>query len=572
VRVRPVALAAILALCAGSGVVLATPANAAETDVATPVTDVAIVMPLTVPLTDPAVPYANSKLVPTSTSTPTLMDAETLAYYTSPTGILSTELDAVYDSDVTIGIDPLLIASIRALGSEAPESARAWLDRLASATNTTFALSWGDSDMTAPLEAGRQRVVKPTSLQFAIDPTRFSTSSTATPDPNSTPDPAGNEAPPLPTAAELTQWHYTLDSVAWPQADTVATKDFATIAKTYSTTLLSSTNVSRANTTSATATIGTHDALVADTSLSALVSTALSATDVDSWDSAMHSIKASIAAVSARTTEADPGSIVVTLDRNAQLPTARLTATVSAMAALSTTRLVGLDDVQQATGSTATLISERQSASHIAEVKKLLAEESRDARFATVADNPSLITGERRIRLLNALSPSVGRQAAGWTAVSNAYLADSTTLLQSVRLAPSSDIRLLGDSESIRVAVINDLDQPVTAEIQVRSLSPNLTIEQPRVTLKIEPNYQRTASVPVQAISNGEVQLAIGLSTKSRVPLGSTTFLPATVQAGWEGPFTLIAGILVVLVFAAGIARTVVRRRKARALVEADAS
>jgi Family of unknown function (DUF6049) len=166
----------------------------------------------------------------------------------------------------------------------------------------------------------------------------------------------------------------------------------------------------------------------------------------------------------------------------------------------------------------------------------------------------------------------VERTADGFTAASHEYLADSTTLLQSVRLAPSSDIRLLGDSESIRIAVINDLDQPVTAHIQVRSLSPNLTVEEPHVTLKIEPNYQRTASVPVQAISNGEVQLAIGLTTKTRVPVGKTTLVPATVQAGWEGPFTLIAGILVVLVFAAGILRTVLRRRKARALAETEAA
>lgn len=570
-RVRPLALAAVLAIGIASGLVVAAPATAAETgagagaeaDVPTPVADIAIVMPLTVPLTDPAVAYSDPKLIPSGT--PTLIDAETLAYYTSPTGILTTELDAVHDSAVTIGIDPLIIASIRALGSSAPDSARAWLTRLSLATNDTFALSWADSDLTGPLQAGRRHVVRPTSLDFAIDPTLFSTASTASPDPDATPDANSTEAPPLPSSDELTAWHYTLPSIAWPRADTVAAKDFATIAGAYDTTLLSSTNLTRTEVNSATATLGSRPAVVTDAPLSLLVSSALTATDIDGWDSAVAAVTSSITATAARAPADQTASLVIALDREAQLPSSRLTATVAAIAALPAARLVGLGGIAGASASPAALIDERQSGTRLARMKTLLAEESIDARFAAVAADPTLITGERRIRLLNTLSPSAERQAGGWGAATSEYLTDSTTLLQSVKLERSSGLLLLGDSESIRPAVTNDLNQPVTVRIHVRSLSPNLKVVESTVDLTIEPNYQRKASVPVQAISNGRARLALSLGTVAGTDIGSTEIVPINVQAGWEGPFTLIGGIVVVLIFAAGILRTVLRRRKARA-------
>ena len=105
------ALAAACALGAGSMASAAIPiATAAKT---TPVR-VAVVLPLTVPATDGS-----------------FVGSEALELYTSPTGTLTRQLDQVIDTPVTLAIDPMLIASIRKLGTSAPESATAWLDRLA---------------------------------------------------------------------------------------------------------------------------------------------------------------------------------------------------------------------------------------------------------------------------------------------------------------------------------------------------------------------------------------------------------------------------------------------------------
>ena len=60
-----------------------------------------------------------------------LIGAAALEAYTRPLGDLTRQLDAVIDKPVAIGIDPMIIVSIRVLGSAAPESAVAWLGRLA---------------------------------------------------------------------------------------------------------------------------------------------------------------------------------------------------------------------------------------------------------------------------------------------------------------------------------------------------------------------------------------------------------------------------------------------------------
>ena len=78
------------------------------------------------------------------------LTAELLEQYTGEQGILTRELDALFGRPVAIGIDPRLIASIRLLGSSAPESAVAWLERLESAPNQTFALNYADAEAGQP--------------------------------------------------------------------------------------------------------------------------------------------------------------------------------------------------------------------------------------------------------------------------------------------------------------------------------------------------------------------------------------------------------------------------------------
>src|SRR5690554_15602 len=142
-------VSALLALALTTGGVLGAAATASAAEAAT--TRLALAVPLTVP--------------PESTG---LIPADRLESYTSPTGILTRTLDAVEGHTVTIGIDPMIIASIRILGNTAPDSALLWLDRLKNVNNETFALSYADSDLAALSQAGSTTVLAPTS--FEVDP------------------------------------------------------------------------------------------------------------------------------------------------------------------------------------------------------------------------------------------------------------------------------------------------------------------------------------------------------------------------------------------------------------------
>ncbi|HAN26073.1 MAG TPA: hypothetical protein DCP95_16120, partial [Microbacterium ginsengisoli] len=68
-------------------------------------------------------------------------------------GLLDAELTAVAGTAAVLAVDPAVVASIRVLGSSAPASARAWLQRLMTLPNERFALQYGDADVATQLEA-----------------------------------------------------------------------------------------------------------------------------------------------------------------------------------------------------------------------------------------------------------------------------------------------------------------------------------------------------------------------------------------------------------------------------------
>jgi len=104
--------------------------------------------------TSPA-PVSLAVLVPLTVrpTTTGLIDATALAGYTAPLGVLTRQLDAVIGTPAVIGLDPMIIASIRVLGAAAPTSATSWLERLQASGNQVFALAYADADLAALAQA-----------------------------------------------------------------------------------------------------------------------------------------------------------------------------------------------------------------------------------------------------------------------------------------------------------------------------------------------------------------------------------------------------------------------------------
>jgi len=490
------------------------------------------------------------------------IEAPALAEYTSPTGLLTRELDSVANTDAAIGVDPMIIASIRLLGTSAPESATAWLDRLAELDNETFALSYADSDVTVGLQAGSPDVVAPTSFDFAIDPSLFGTQVVETPDPEQTPADPG-ETPALPTSENLLDWNYSLESVVWPQVNTVTSDDLDILSSSYATTILNSGNVKRASPGVAATTVGTSSTVVTDDELSALFATTIHAESSTEWQQSFDRLAAAVARVPGRSTSGG-ASILLGVDRGGFDTETRLRATLTALDNLSTANTVPLSQISAATAGTAKIVESPHTDVRIGLVRSMLDAEKSDGAFATVAENPELITGDFRIRLIAAMAPQWNRYPGGWGAEVSNYLADSITLRSSVSIARSSDL-IFGDRGSIPIYVNNDLDQPVTVYITVEPLSPVLTVEDQNFEVVVEPQSQRRAQIPAVSRSNGEVAIGISMHSVANVPIGTKKWVSVNVQAGWETPTITILGIAVFGMFVFGIVRSIRRRRRLKA-------
>jgi hypothetical protein len=482
-----------------------------------------------------------------------LVPASTLAEYTSDSGILTRELNAVAGKNVAIGIDPAILASIRILGDSAPPSALAWLGRLSAVPNDTFALGYSDSDLTLGTQAGSGSVLAPMSFGFAIDATRFAVAGAVRLPGDTTPP-----KPPLPTTESLLAWPYTISGFAWPRENTVVTTDLVTFSSGgLRASLLSSGNVAPDLTSGGRVVIGGHQAIVSDDPVSAALRAALAATSDSAWQTAMARLVGAIS-------DAGPNysTLVATVDRSSGWAAGRFTQTIDALAGSTAISATRLSTALSTAAATAVLVPRPHAAPDLAAAQQLLSAESAEREFATVAADPARITGARRIALLAVLSNQARANAALWPTVAAAYLAQSARLLTSVEVVTTSGVNLFADRASLPITVSNGLDQAVTVFIVVRSDTGLLTVEDARVRLDIEPRSQAKGLVPVQAISNGIVRVTVRLESSAGLAIGVPTQAPINVQAGWETPIVVVIAALLVVLFAGGVARTIYRRRK----------
>jgi Family of unknown function (DUF6049) len=540
--VRPAFGAVLLAtLIAFSWPVLAPPASAA-TPVASTI-NAAIVVPITVPA-----------------RTTGLISSETLANYTAPLGLLNRELDEVIDRPVVLGIDPMIIASIRVLGRAAPASAMSWLDRLNAATNETFALTYADSDITASLQAGSTSVLGPKSFDFAVNPAQID----APVDSNqgATPTPSPTAAPGNDYTTQMLAWDYSLNGIAWPAPNSVRSSDLDSIVSSgYVDTILSSDNVNLTDRSHAYAQVDDHTVFVNDDLLSDLFNSAVRSNSTEEWATATASLVDGITSVLAGSSNASP-AILVALDRNLSTSDPDLGRTIDAISSNASVRMTGLSGLSLESPIVTTVTGKDRTTQLISAVSELLATETLDVNFASIATTPALIAGERRLDLLALLSIGWNPNPEGWSIARGEYETASKNLRDSVKIVKSSSITLLADRASLPITVSNALDQAVTVYIVVRPLSPLLSVENSAVELTIEPRSQRKGQVPVQSLSNGTVELELFIRANDGTAIGGSSFLKTNVQAGWETPVTISVGALVVLIFVFGIYRSIRRRRR----------
>ncbi len=502
-----------------------------------------------------------------------LLTSNELAELTSANGSLSNQLKAVEGTPAILAIDPAIVAAIRVLGTAAPESAVEWLNNLLALPNSRFALQFGDADVAVQIEAGLSEPLAATTLTPYMSEQDFlsqgeepvSATPSATPTPTPTTDTDTDTDPLLPDLSALLDIGAASSGIYWPAPnslddDTLETLGAVMIDDLASVTLLSSDETAAG---AAGATVGARvgiddaDALAYDTE----ISTALHAASLQD-NSALRSAELTAATAQLMLAGANAGgaALLVTVDRDSDRSSVALRTAILAAAEAPGFTATDLTALIDASERRMQLVEAEEEPERVSEAKRLLDDETELNRFASILEDPTLLTGPERAELLQLLSVSwIGNR--GWSREVDAHREQTDTTLDSVALLPSSTINLLGAGAGLGFWVRNDLPYPV--ELVLYTSPDDLRLDVQRATPVVATASSNTRiEVPVQArVANGEVTLTLQLRSRTNVAIGDAEYVQVNVRAEWEafgiGALAVVVGGLLIV----GVIRTVQRTR-----------
>ncbi|HEX5731018.1 DUF6049 family protein [Microbacterium sp.] len=500
-----------------------------------------------------------------------LLTATELTELTSPTGSLTNQLDAVEGTATILAIDPAILASIRVLGSSAPASAAEWLVRLESLANSRFALQFGDADVAAQMQAGLSQPLAPLSLQAYIDPANFATPATdPTPSPTPTAAPtAAPTEPTTPTLPELVDVGGARAGMFWPATGTATPAVVSALGDLVaddrdSLTLVPSTSTAAGASGASTpgrADAGSAGLIVYDADVSRELH---DASIVEETALRGAPLTAAAAYLSFAAAEAGGDPVVVTVDRGADRSRVALrTAITSATEAPGVIPLT-LGGVATRDPASVEIIDAPVDQARVAAASAFIAGEAQIARFATILDDTTLLTGPERAEILQLLGLGWLPAPVDWQTAVNLHYAETVTTLDSVGILPPSPLNLFSAGAPIPVWVRNDLPYPVN--VVLYATPDDLRLDIAKATeATAGPQSNTRVQVPVQSrVGNGEVDVQLQLRSRTLEPIGAPQVVTVNVRADWEGAGIVVLSLLVGGFILLGVVRTILRLRRRR--------
>lgn len=490
-----------------------------------------------------------------------LLTSDELGVLTGEDGALTKQLDGVELTSAILAVDPAIVAAIRVLGTAAPPSARLWLERLDALPNTRFALQFGDADPAVQVESGLPQPVGPLSLDSYLRTADFPATPSPTPTGTATPG-ADAETPSLPPLDELLDTEASRDAVYWPSAESVTPAAVAALGAVASDdaplTLVPST---AASTGGARAVAGEAGVLVYDADVSRALTSAAS---VDESSLRAAPLAEASAYLSFASVEAGDSPVLAAIHRSSDRSYIGLQTAISAAVGYPGATTHSLLTLSAATARDVTIAEATPPAERVAEAEALFLDEGEIASFATILDDPTLLTGPERARILQLL-------AVGWaTRPDEARVAvaqhriDTQETLDSVALLPSTTINLFAAGAGLPFTVRNDL--PYEVNLVLYATPDDLRLGVRRANeIVATPQSNTRVEVPVEArVGNGEVTLGLQLRSPSFVAIGPGQSVDINVRAEWETVGIVVLSVVVGGLLLLGILRTVVRARARR--------
>lgn len=508
---------------------------------------------------DPAQPQATVGVVVPITAgamSTGLLTSEQLATMTAADGALTTQLDAVAGTGAILAVDPAIPAAIRVLGSAAPATATAWLERLMTLSNPRFALQFGDADIAAQVNAGRATLVTPLDLSSYLDAANF-----AQEDSGATPTPAPSPSR-LPDLSALTDIGTAAEHMYWPFSRTADTKILGTLTtadRSALTLVASASTTGGANNATVTArtTIGDAQTLVYDSAISSALGEAAVTPDQQHRGSDLAEATANLVFAAK---DAGTAPLLVTIDRPGLPDGGGLRAAIET--ALDGALNAGITTLTSAPTNPVTFGTTDPDAARTAAFTSMQTDEQALHDFSSVLDDPAVLTGPERAQIMQLIGGAWLPDAESWTAAVSAHRAKSAKTLDSVRVLAPSELLIVSSGADLRFWVRNDLPWPVNVTLHAAPDSPKLVV-QPTTDVRGSASSNTRAVVPVKArVGNGEVSISLSLKSPTGVAIGSPQVADVNVRADWEafgitGLAVLVGGFLVI-----GVIRMLRRRKR----------
>lgn len=483
-----------------------------------------------------------------------MLSSDQLASLTASDGALTAQLDAVSGTPAILAVDPAIVAAIRARGTAAPASAQAWLARLMDLPNQRFALQYGDADVSTQFAAGLGAPMAPTSLNAYVDVN----AQPAAPTPAPTDHSPSDRTPPS-LDALLDVGAAGSPTIYWPPSGTASPElvGWLAAATPGAVTLVDSTQVSAESPSHARTAGG--DVLVASAGASAALQAASTATQPTTRAAAASAAAAHLTFASAA---AQGSPLLVTVGRSAARDPQGLRGAISAATAGMTA--VGLASVLGTSPAAAQVSAGEVDPARPAALTSMLAGAAQIDGFATILDDPSLLTGRERASILQVIGGGWLGDRAAWQTAVDTHTQDTASTLGAVSIVPSTALNLLTAGTNLRFWVRNDLPYPVNVVLVAAPDDLRVDVERENAVVAAA-SANTLVEVPVNArIGNGDVQIDLSLRSPSYVPIGQTQTVDVNVRADWEGIGLAVLGVLAAGFLTIGVVRTVRRRQRDR--------
>lgn len=487
-----------------------------------------------------------------------LYSASTLSTLTGADGLLTALLDAVDGTAAILAVDPSIPAAIRALGSQAPASARAWLDRLMSLENERFALQFADADVSPQIAAGLEAPLSPTHLGFALDQATID---------------ASNEPITLSTLTRIGDG--SSPKLFWPSPGSASNDAVAALVGSSSSRVL----VPASSTDDGSARLG-DDALAYDDELSGALleaarmgdpsqrERALTVATAEIWLAAEQSDQPLLLALdrmgSDDLTTDDAGTEIV--DGELDLSADGLRESVAAALTSPAMSPVGLADaVAAGTGHVSVTASDTDEARENAVVDYLAAEPGLE-HIATALTTPDQFLGQVRAEAQRLLSVSWATNPDGWITRAEDFArlnADRAVAIDIQQI--QQPVQLLSAEAPMPVWIRNDLPFEANVTVVATPDDPRLSIDR-RTEIVANADSVTRATIPIEArVGSGDVTVHYVLQSPTGERIGPARDVDVTVRADWERIAIIALVVIVAGLIGFGSFRQIRRRKRERA-------